>query len=139
MLYSPLLDQNLNERTGNVYENKGRVQIVRGGTDIALALRSDRPQGHLRHPRVSDECACPSTPQLVNLEQVGGLVVAVVIETPFPSIQKVAKTLGVSKERVKEIERLIEARYSKAPEDGRVPSQRSGKGRRSARSRSGQR
>ena len=64
---------------------------------------------------------------------------AVVIETPFPSIQKVAKTLGVSKERVKEIERLIEARYSKAPEDGRVSSQRSGKGRRSARSRSGRR
>jgi hypothetical protein len=64
--------------------------------------------------------------------------VAVVIDTPFPSMRKVAKTLGVSVERAKEIERLVEERY-KVRGDGRGPSRRSGNKRGSARSRRGRR
>ena len=63
---------------------------------------------------------------------------AVRIATPFPSLHEVAKTVGVSAERVKEIERLIEER-SKAERRGRVSHRRSGNGRRSAGSRSGRR
>ena len=60
------------------------------------------------------------------------------IETPFPSLQEVAKTMGVSAERVKEIERLIEEQ-SKTLRRGRVSSRRSGNGRGSARPRNGRR
>ena len=63
---------------------------------------------------------------------------AVVIETPFPSMRKVAKTLGVSVEHAKEIERLVEAHY-KARGDSRGLNQRSGNTRSSARSRGGRR
>ena len=63
---------------------------------------------------------------------------AVRIETPFPSVHTVAKTVGVSAERVKEIERLVEAR-PKAARHSLVSNRRSGSGRRSARSRSGRR
>ncbi len=63
---------------------------------------------------------------------------AVRIETPFPSLHKVAKTLGVSAQRVKEIERLIEEQ-SKTQRRGRVSSRRSSNGRRSARPRNGRR
>ena len=63
---------------------------------------------------------------------------AVRIETPFPSMHKVARTVGVSAERVQEIERLIEKR-SKAERGGRVSYRRSGNRRRSVRSRSGRR
>jgi hypothetical protein len=63
---------------------------------------------------------------------------AVQIDTPFPSVRTVAKIVGVSAERVKEIERLLEAR-PKAARSSRVSHGRSGNGRRSARSRSGRR
>ena len=63
---------------------------------------------------------------------------AVLIETPFPSMRKVAKTLGVSAERAKEIERLVEE-HSKANGDGRVLNRRSGNKRESARPRNGRR
>jgi hypothetical protein len=69
---------------------------------------------------------------------VVALPVTVVIETPFPSMRQVAKTLGVSAERAKEIERLVE-KHSKANGDGRVPNRRSGNKRESARSRNGRR
>jgi len=64
--------------------------------------------------------------------------VAVRIETPFPSMRKVAKTLGVSAERAKEIERLVEKRYKAGPGE-RVLNRRSGNKRRSSRSRGGRR
>lgn len=63
---------------------------------------------------------------------------AVLIETPFPSMRQVAKTLGVPAERAKEIERLVEKRYKSGPED-RVLNRRSGNKRGSARSRGGRR
>ena len=63
---------------------------------------------------------------------------AVRIETPFPSMRKVAKTLGVSVERAKEIERLVEKHY-KERGDGRVLNRQSGNKRESARSRNGRR
>ena len=63
---------------------------------------------------------------------------AVRIETPFPSMKKLAKTVGVSAERVKEIERLIEE-GSKAKRRSRVSNRPSGNRRRSVRSRSGRR
>ena len=63
---------------------------------------------------------------------------AVRIETPFPSMRKVARTLGVSAERVKEIERLVEE-HSKAHGNGRDLNRRSGNKRESARSRNGRR
>lgn len=63
---------------------------------------------------------------------------AVRIETPFPSVHTVAKTVGVSAERVKEIERLLEARPKAARPSG-VSNRRSGNRRRSARPRSGRR
>ena len=63
---------------------------------------------------------------------------AVQIETPFPSMRKVAKTLGVSVERGKEIERLVEKQY-KAHGDGRVLNRQSGNKRESARPRNGRR
>ncbi len=63
---------------------------------------------------------------------------AVRIETPFPSMHKVAGTLGVSAERVQEIERLIETR-SKAERRGGVTYRRSRNKRSSVRSRSGRR
>ena len=63
---------------------------------------------------------------------------AVLIETPFPSMRKVARTLGVSAERVKEIERLVE-QHSKANGDGRVQHRRSGHKRESARPLNGRR
>ena len=84
------------------------------------------------------ERACSTMPELVKSDDVGGLDVAVRIETPFPSVHKVAKTLGVSAERVKEIERLIEER-SKAERRAPVSNRRSGNRRRSARSRNGRR
>jgi len=62
--------------------------------------------------------------------------VAVRIETPFPSMRKVAKTLGVSPERVKEIERLVEQHY-KAHGDGPGLNGRSGNKRENARPRNG--
>ncbi|MGC9998205.1 MAG: hypothetical protein ABSE79_23055 [Terriglobia bacterium] len=61
---------------------------------------------------------------------------AVVIETPFPSMRKVAKTLGVSVERGKEIERLVEKHYE-ALAKGPVFKLRSGNKRESARPRNG--
>ncbi len=63
---------------------------------------------------------------------------AVLIETPFPSMRQVAKTLGVPVERAKEIERLVEEHY-KAHGDGRVLNRRSGNKRESARPRNAQR
>ena len=63
---------------------------------------------------------------------------AVLIETPFPSMRKVARTLGVSEKRVKEIERLVEE-HSKAHGDGRVVKRRSGTKRESARPLGGRR
>ena len=63
---------------------------------------------------------------------------AVQIETPFPSMRKVAKTLGISVERAKEIERLVEE-HSKANGDGRVQHRRSGHKRESARPLNGRR
>ena len=86
----------------------------------------------------SDECTCPGRPKLVDLESVGGRAVAVVIETPFPSMRQVAKTLGVPAERAKEIERLVEKRYKAGPGD-RVLNRWSGNKRGSARSRGGRR
>ena len=86
----------------------------------------------------SDECTCSGTPKLVDLESVGGPAVAVLIETPFPSMRQVAKTLGVPAERAKEIERLVEKRY-KAGRGDRVLNRRSGNKRGSARSRGGRR
>jgi len=47
------------------------------------------------------------------------------IETPFPSMDEVAKTLGVPPDRVKEIERLVEER-SKTDPRGRTVNRRSG-------------
>ncbi len=61
---------------------------------------------------------------------------AVLIETRFPSMRKVAKTLGVSAERAKEIERLVEKRYKAGPGD-RVLNRRSDNKRESARPRNG--
>ena len=63
---------------------------------------------------------------------------AAVIETPFPSMRKVAKTLGVSVEHAKEIERLVD-KYCKERENGRAPNRRSGTKRESARPRNGRR
>jgi hypothetical protein len=63
---------------------------------------------------------------------------AVRIETPFPSVHTIAKIIGVSAERVKEIERLLEA-PPKVARQSHVSNRRSGNGRRSARSRSGRR
>ncbi len=63
---------------------------------------------------------------------------AVTIETPFPSMRKVARTLGVSAERVKEIERLVEE-HSKANGDGGVLNRRSVHKRESARPLNGRR
>ncbi len=63
---------------------------------------------------------------------------AVLIETPFPSMRQVAKTLGVPAERAKEIERLVEKRY-KAGWGDRVLNRRSGNKRESARPRNGRR
>ena len=63
---------------------------------------------------------------------------AVRIETPFPSVHTVAKIVGVSAERVKEIERMVEA-PPKTTRHSLVFKRRSGNGRRSARSRNGQR
>ena len=54
------------------------------------------------------ERTCINLPELVKSHEVGGDAVAVRIETPFPSMREVARTVGVSAERVKEIERLVE-------------------------------
>jgi hypothetical protein len=63
---------------------------------------------------------------------------AVIIDTPIPSVKTVARMMGVSPERVKEIQRMVDALPS--PEHRRnVSNRRSGKVRRSARSRSGRR
>jgi hypothetical protein len=57
------------------------------------------------------------------------------IETPFPSVRTVARTIGVSAERVKEIERLV-AKRSKAERRRSASRRRSNSRRGSARSRS---
>jgi hypothetical protein len=62
----------------------------------------------------------------------------VVIDTPIPSVKTVAQMMGVSPERVKEIERMVEALPS--PKHRRnVSNQRARKVRGSARPRSGRR
>ncbi len=63
---------------------------------------------------------------------------AVRIETPFPSMHKVARTVGVSAERVKEIERLIDE-HSNAERHGPVSKRRSGSRRKSVRPRNDRR
>jgi len=62
---------------------------------------------------------------------------AVIIDTPIPSVRTVARMMGVSPERVKEIQRMVEALPS--TDRRRVSKRRSRNGQRSARPRSGRR
>jgi len=61
---------------------------------------------------------------------------AVLIDTPFPSVATVARIMGVSPKRVKEIERMIDALPS--ADSRRLSKRRSRNGQKSARPRSGQ-
>jgi hypothetical protein len=62
---------------------------------------------------------------------------AVVIDTPIPSVATVARMMGVSPKRVKEIERMIDALPS--ANRRRVSKRRAGNGQKSARPRSSRR
>ena len=62
---------------------------------------------------------------------------AVLIDTPVPSVKTVARMLGVPPQRVKEIERMVDALPS--PDRRNLPKRRSPKVHRSVRSRGGRR
>lgn len=60
-----------------------------------------------------------------------------VIDTPIPSLATVAKIMGVSKKRVKEIERMIDELPS--VNRRRIPTRQAGNRRKSARPETGRR
>jgi hypothetical protein len=62
---------------------------------------------------------------------------AVIIDTPIPSVRTVARMMGVSPERVKEIERMVDTLPS--ADRRRVSKRRARNGQKSARPRSGRR
>jgi hypothetical protein len=61
----------------------------------------------------------------------------VIIDTPIPSVKTVARMMGVSMERVKEIQRMVDALPS--AERRRVTKRRPRNGQKSAKPRSGRR
>jgi len=67
----------------------------------------------------------------------GGTLMAVVIDTPFPSVATVARIMGVSPKCVKEIQRMVDALPS--ADRRHVSKRRSRNGQNSARPRSGRR
>ena len=62
---------------------------------------------------------------------------AVIIDTPIPSVATVARMMGVSPKRVKEIQRMVDALPS--ADRRRVSKRREGNGQKSARPRGGRR
>jgi len=62
---------------------------------------------------------------------------AVIIDTPFPSVATVARIMGVSPKRVKEIQRMVDALPS--ADRRRVSKRRARNGQKSARPRNGRR